>query len=363
MFELTLVIGSVVVLFGWAVALSLVAIWLRWLDRIGLRRRQRIEVAWRDLVHRLVIDGAALPPAPRRGRPVVLELLLRYRGMLRGPEAARITDYLEERGYVQMAVEGLHSHSRWRRASAAGLLGRMKSDAAVEALVGLMSDESDDVRTVAARSLAAIGHPRAVEALTSALAGPSRWTATTVAADLVQMGPPAVPTLIEIASAADSDRAGARDAAVTAVRVLGEIRDPCAEPVLIGLLAHASNLNIRARAAAALGCVGGPLAPPALRAALQDEEWQVRAQAATSLGGLGDRGSVPALSAAVEDDSWWVRRNCAEALAKLGKPGLGALRTLATSRDPYVRDRCLAVLQELALGDGTDTPPPSEPDS
>ena len=223
---------------------------------------------------------------------MVLDLLLRYRAMLRGPEAVRITDYLEAEGYVQRAVEGLHSRNRWRRADSAGLLGRMKSDAAVDALVELMGDESDDVRMVAARSLAAIGDPKAVDALTRALADRSRWTAATVAADLIEMGPAAVPTLIEIAASAGSGQPGAHEAAVTAVRVLGEIRDPRAEPVLIELLERAGDLNLRARAAAALGAVGGPLAPPALRAALQDDEWQVRAQAASSLGALGDRGSV-----------------------------------------------------------------------
>jgi HEAT repeat protein len=176
------------------------------------------------------------------------------------------------------------------------------------------------------------------------------------------MGPASVPTLIEIAAAADSDKEGAHDAAVTAVRVLGEIRDPRAEPVLIRLLESSGNLNVRARAAAALGAVGGPLTPPALRDGLRDGAWQVRAQVAASLGALGDRESIPALSAAIKDESWWVRRNCAEALGALGRSGREALRALAASEDRYVRDRCLAVLQDLELDDpDTLTPPPPEP--
>ncbi len=343
---MTVVAGIVIVLFSWAVALALVAVWLRLLRAREQRRRLGVELAWRGPVDALVLDGDPLPPVPERERPVVLELLLRYRSMLRGPEAARITGYLEEQGYVRRAEEGLRARNRWRRATSAVQLGRMHSDAAVAALVELMSDESDDVRMVAARSLAAIGDPQAVEALTLALAHPSRWTATTVAADLVEMGPSAVPTLIEIASAAGSGHPGAHEAAVTAVRVLGEIRDPRAESVLIGLLDHAKDLNVRARAAAALGAVGGALAPPALRDALSDGEWQVRAQAASSLGALGDRDSVPALSAAISDTDWWVRRNCAEALGELGEPGRRALVALSTSPDRYVRDRCVAVLED-----------------
>lgn len=348
---MTIVLTITVVLFAWAVALALLAVFLRLARSRSHRRRLAVELAWRGPVDALVLDHTPLPQVPQRERPVVLDLLLRYRALLRGPEAAHITDYLEAQGYVEEAVEGLRSRSRWTRAASAARLGRMRSDAATAALVGLMDDESDDVRMVAARSLAAIGDPSAVQALTAALADRSRWTATTVAADLVEMGTPAVPTLIEIAAADASGDPGAHEAAVAAVRVLGEIRDPRAEPVLIGLLAGADDLDLRARAAAALGAVGGSQAPPALRAALRDDAWQVRAQAAVSLGALGDRGGIEALSTAIEDPHWWVRRNCAEALGELGEPGREALLRLAASPDRYVRDRCCAVLEELDGGE------------
>jgi HEAT repeat protein len=354
-------IGSVLVLFAWAAAMAVLAVWLRWYGHIEQKRRRRIEAEWRHLADRLVLEGVPLPPLPRRQRPIVLELLLRYQRFLRGSEAARITAYLEGQGYVRSAVRELGARNRWRRARAAALLGRIRSESAVDPLVARLHDESEDVRTVAARSLAAIGHPKAVHALAAALADPSRWTASAVAADLVDMGPAAVPTLLEIAAGADSEQPGAREAAVMAVRVLGEIRDPRAEPVLISLLKNA-DLNLRARAAAALGSVGGPRTPPALRAALRDPAWQVRAQAAASLGSLGDRGSVEALSAAIEDKSWWVRCNCADALAKLGEPGAAALRMLAASHDAYVRHRCLAALETVELdGQGVTPPRPAAP--
>lgn len=352
---MTLVVGITLVLFAWAVALALLGLALRLVRRREEGRRLAVEAAWRAPVDALVLDGAPLPAVPEHERPVVLDLLLRYRSLLRGPEAERITGYLEAQGYVRNAVEGLRARSRWRRAESAALLGRIRSGAAVPALVELMGDESADVRMVAARSLAAIGDPVAVDALTAALADPSRWTATTVAADLVEMGPAAVPTLVKIA-AADADRPGNHEAAVTAVRVLGEIRDPRAEPVLIALLEGAANFNTRARAAAALGAIGGPAAPPALRRALCEPAWQVRAQAATSLAALGDQAAVPDLTRAVADREWWVRRNCAEALGELGEPGRRALAELSESDDRYVRDRCLAVLERLALEDGRPSP-------
>jgi hypothetical protein len=346
---MTIVLGIVVVLFAWTLALTAMALASRALRSRAQRRRQTVESSWRAPVDALALEGVPLPSVPRRDEPVVLELLLRYRALLRGPEAERITDYLEQHGHVSRAVADLRSRNRWRRASAAMLLGRMRSHTAVATLVGLLDDESDDVRMVAARSLATIGDPAAIAALTAALADPSRWTAATVASDLVQTGPAAVPTLLEIAAGAASERPGALQAAVTAVRVLGEIRDPRAEPVLIDLLSASPDLDLRARSAAALGQIGGPRAPLALRAALRDPAWQVRAQAAASLGALGDRDSVEALSAAVFDREWWVRRNCAAALGALGERGREALAALATSDDPYVRDRCVATLERLAL--------------
>lgn len=353
---MTLVLVIVIALFAWAVALALLAMIGRVVRSRAQRHQLDVERAWREAVDSLVLDDIPLPQVPQGERPVVLELLLRYRALLRGPEAARITDCLESQGFVVQAVEGLHSRSRWKRATSAAELGRMRSDAAETALVKLMDDESDDVRMVAARSLAAIGGDRAVKALTAALADPSRWTATTVAADLVEMGTPAVPTLLKIAAAGGTGDPGAHEAAITAVRVLGEIRDLRAEPVLIGLLVGADDLNMRARAAAALGAFGGSQAAPVLRAALQDDAWQVRAQAASSLGALGDRGSVEALSAAVENPHWWVRRNCAVALGELGDPGRQALLRLTDSADRYVRDRCRAVLEALDARTADVTP-------
>jgi HEAT repeat protein len=228
----------------------------------------------------------------------------------------------------------------------------MRSQTTVGPLVTALQDESEDVRTAAARSLASIGGPEAMAALTSALADPSHWTASTVAADLIAMGPRAVPLLLEIVTQ------GAHDAAVTAVRVLGEIRDTRATPILLQMLTRSDDLNMRAQAAGALGKTGGPEVPAALVAALDDPAWQVRAQAANSLGTLGGDDAVTALARAIHDESWWVRRNCADALARLGERGLRMLVSLQSSSDPYVRDRCRAVLEALAAQRGARPAPP-----
>src|SRR5664279_2073069 len=100
-------------------------------------------------------------------------------------------------------------------------------------------------------ALATIGDPRAIPSLAAALGDPSRWTASNVASELIALGLDAVPTLQQIAWSGEPGEGGSHEAAVTAVRVLGDIRDPRAAPVLLHLLSGSSDLNMRARSAAA----------------------------------------------------------------------------------------------------------------
>jgi HEAT repeat protein len=344
----SILIASVLALFGWAVAMALFTVWLRIWSRRRRRAWQAAEDEWRPLVKAFVLEGAQLSSPSGLERRVTLDLLLRYASLLRGAESERIVAFLEREGYVADTLLELRARNRWKRAQAAGLLGRMRSQRAVGPLIRALRDESPDVRTMAAHSLAAIGDRRAIAALAAALADSSRWAASTVATDLIEMGAEVVPTLVEIALRAEGRGADAHEAAVTAVRVLGEIRDPRATPALLGLLEQSADLDLRARAAAALGTIGGPQAARALAEALQDPAWQVRAQAATGLGALGDVLVVPSLKRAIYDESWWVRRNCAEALGRLGATGQLALEELSESSDRYVRDRALAVLEALA---------------
>ncbi len=347
-----LIIATVLVLFGWAAAMALVALALRWSQQIRARAQARREEHWQPLVEDFVLEGRPLPSIRDRDLDTVLDIVLRYADTLRGPEADRIIAFLEDDGYVALALQDLGSRSRWKRARAAERLGRMRSPRAVPFLITAMQDESDDVRVVAARALATIGDARAIPSLAAALGDPSRWTASNVASELIALGLDAVPALQQIAWSGEPGEGGSHEAAVTAVRVLGDIRDPRAAPVLLQLLSGSSDLNMRARSAAALGSLGGSQAAAALRAALGDPEWQVRAQAASSLGRLGDVASVADLARAAEDRSWWVRRNCAESLAKLGEAGQRALTALTASPDPYVRDRARAVLEGLVLREG-----------
>ena len=99
-----------------------------------------------------VLEERPLPPIRDRDLDTVLDIVLRYADTLRGPEADRIIAFLEEDGYVALALHDLRSRGQWRRARAAERLGRMRSPRAVPFLISAMQDDSADVRVVAARA-------------------------------------------------------------------------------------------------------------------------------------------------------------------------------------------------------------------
>jgi HEAT repeat protein len=270
-------------------------------------------------------------------------MLVKHLSVLRGREAATISAYLEDAGFVDEAVARLRANRVWDRAEAAEFLGRARSRKGVPALVAALDDDSEDVRTVAARSLAGIRDPATVEALASTLGCPSRWTVSMVAEDLMEMGPQAVPALLDML------HSDTHATAVAAVKILGEIRDPRATVSVVILLRSSENVNMRAQAAAALGKLGGLEARTALETALRDPAWQVRSQAAKALGRLAAPGTAPLLARAIFDSSWWVRVNSAEALAELGRDGWEELRRLTQAPDRFVREQCVGVMQQYDL--------------
>jgi len=339
MTQLLVTIASVTLLL-WSAGLVTLTFALMVASRRTRRRREALERRWRGPLEALVLHGRIPPPPSAAERVVVRDMLLTYLGFLRGGEAETIIAYLEDAGFVEEAVTRLRGNHIWDRAEAAEFLGRARSRKGVPALVAALDDDSEDVRTVAARSLAGIRDSATVQALATTLGRPSRWTVSMVAEDLMEMGPEAVPALLDML-ASDTHAT-----AVAAVKILGEIRDPRATVFIVILLRESENVNMRAQAAAALGKLGGPEARAALETALQDPGWQVRSQAAKALGRLAAPGTAPLLARAIFDSSWWVRVNCAEALAELGDEGWRELRRLTQASDRYVREQCIGVMQQ-----------------
>jgi HEAT repeat protein len=328
---------AVATLYGVSTALIVFAFLRRWLEIRHERLHERRVEALRSPFEARFLELQPLPPLGRGERDALLDLALRYVGVVRGSAADRILECLQAHGIAAQLIRRLGSRNDWRRAEAAEMLGRLRLRRAVGALLIALEDDSEDVRTAAARSLAAIGDPSAVPPLARALADPSRWTLSLVAENLMVMGPEAVPPLLGMLGGDD------HNVRVSAVQILGEIRDPVALPAIIGVLAGDPDLNLRAQAAAALGKLGGSDAQKALLEALEDREWQVRAQAAKALGRIGHPGAAHALARTMPDRSWWVRVNCAEALACLGADGRRQLESLLDHPDRYVREQAASV--------------------
>jgi HEAT repeat protein len=341
--DLRLLTTIVIILYGISAVLILLSLFRHRLQVRRERRHERTVELLRAPVEAYLLDGRPLPRSARRHRLAILDLALRYAGMIRGKEADRLVTCLETEGIIDDLVKDLSARSPWRRAEAAESLGRLRVERVVPALIETLEDPSEDVRTVAARALAAVGDPRAIPPLAQALRDPSRWTVSLIAENLMMMGPSVVPPLLGLLAHDDYN------VRVSAVQILGEIRDPTATPALASVLLGDDRMNLRARAAAALGRLGGPVAEGALLVAIDDEHWEVRAQAAKGLGRIAKPAFAHVLARAMPDPSWWVRANCAEALSRLGEPGRAELERMAEHPDPYVREQATAALETFGL--------------
>jgi HEAT repeat protein len=139
----------------------------------------------------------------------------------------------------------------------------------------------------------------------------------------------------------------------TALRLLGEMRDPQALPILFDALGDLQP-SVRGSAAAALGDLGKEEARPRLQRMLQDKIPAVRTSAAISLGELGDQAAVPILKAALDDSNPVVQAAIASALLRLHEP-IGTvvpiIRRLSQQQDPGVR---AAAGKALGRADGAN---------
>jgi len=123
-------------------------------------------------------------------------------------------------------------------------LGRLGTDEAVDLLIGSLS-RLDGVSRSAARELGRLGHSRALKPLADLLGNTE--VNDSAAEALIRAGAKAVDTVVSVLR---SENSLARR---TAVRILGEIRDPRAVDPLAGVLQGDDDYTLRTAAATALG--------------------------------------------------------------------------------------------------------------
>jgi HEAT repeat protein len=209
-------------------------------------------------------------------------------------------------------------------------LSKIKSDAAFTALLGMLTDKSEEVRIAVAKALGEMGDkraadglikmlsgdpeplaraeaatalrkmltPKAVEPLLGALNNPNVVVSSAAAAGLGELGDKrAVAPLITIVSDPKSP-ASTREAAAGALGTLGDRR--AVQPLIATLTDP--NDRLRWYAAMALGKLGnGEAVKPLCHVVISDPVPNVREAAAMSLGPLRNKEAVDALAKAVND--------------------------------------------------------------
>ncbi len=253
----------------------------------------------------------------------------------------------EERGVVARYLRDTRSRRTWTRARALRILGELKVPSSVPALLRGIEDRDADVRNVAARSLGRMKLQAAEEALVSILGKHDQAVSARIAAICIEMGPRTAPLLIRTL------RDGGPHARFWAARILGEIRDPRAIRSLGDALLDAEP-DVRSAAVWALGQMEDRATAPLIEPLLRDPRWYVRAHAAEALGKLGDPAHGPALGEMLRDSSWWVRKNALDALVRIGAPSAGVFRRALERDDGFARDCAIEGL--MALGEPVPAP-------
>ncbi len=240
---------------------------------------------------------------------------------------------------VESLLDALDAEDKYTRAEAAGVLGKMRNERAIEPLIECMKDDDINVRWIASKALATMGYP-AVRPLIDAMDDKSLRIRKRAMDALVKMGQPAIRPLVE---SLDDQRLRVRWGALEACEHMGS--------QAAGLLMFAldtGTLRAKWRAATALGRIGDPKALESLIAALRDKHHYVRWKAAEALGAIGDKGAVDALIEALGDENRYVRLGAARSLGILkDERSLPALEEATKDEDVLVQEAAERALRNV----------------
>ena len=249
---------------------------------------------------------------------------------------------LEESGVVARVLRDAKSRLKWTRAHALRILGELKLPQSIPTLLHALEDKDADVRNVAARSLGRMKLQAAEDALVALLGKHDQAVSARIAAICIEMGPRTAPLLIKTL------RDGSPKARFWAARILGEIADPRATRSLAEALADPEP-DVRSAAVWAVGSIGDRSTGSLIAPLFQDPVWYVRAHAAEALGKIGDASSTTVLADALRDPSWWVRKNALDALVRLGEVSKPALLSALEGEDRFARDSAVEALTSLGV--------------
>jgi HEAT repeat protein len=320
--------GALAVLFGHGA-------WVSLRDRMYAHplARARTALYSGDTHHDLDKRGLAeLRVLPIRLRITLLSELSRS---LDGAERGLLTRLARTTGVAVSAERLARSRFWWQRLRAARLLTFVDGDEIL--VLSLLEDPHPAVRAQTAEW--AVHHPTraVVEALIVNLEQPEAFCRFAAQDALLRLGPAAVAPL-----AAYLERAEGA-ACLPALDVAAGMAQPAFSRCGIRLSAD-ENPEVRTRALALLGAIGGSDGVDAVMRRLDDPAAAVRAAAARAIGDLGHWPAAPAVAALLRDRSWDVRRAAGLALRDLGSPGHLLLRRLENDTNLFAADMARQVL-------------------
>jgi HEAT repeat protein len=330
-----------------AVLGSLVAAVIVARDRARRAREAQAEV--RPILFGILDEGDFDPrtlDALKPGQQHALEAQARsLLPKLRGQDREVLAKLLDRRGAVDAARRQSRSKRAAARAQAGEFLGDAASPTAMRDLLELLHDPNPQVRWSAARGLGRLGNPAALSPLLASLEGARPMPVDVVAEAIFEIRDCPVSVL----------RQGLKSQSVPTraltVELLGRFQALAAADDVIDRLHHDPSVEVRARAARALGRMGSPHAVDPLLSCLGEGPVAMRVQAIWALGEIGAFQAVPALRGILLEPSRQMAELAALALVAIGPDGIKALGQIAEG------DGAPAAIAARALASGTDLEP------
>ncbi|MBM4031057.1 MAG: HEAT repeat domain-containing protein, partial [Planctomycetes bacterium] len=275
----------------------------------------------------LLAAGCGSSKSPEEQRVAALCEQLRDHDAPTRLAAAKELAQLKPKAAAEHLIRSLYDIRTDVRLAAIEALGEIADPAATEPLIACLREEGWALRKAAAEALAKLADPKAIPRLIESLADADRSVALAAATTLGALGPTALQPL------------------------LASLRQSTPSSPPTPNTQHptpSSFARTREGLAHALGYLGDRRAAAPLRALLADPAPMVRLAAADALCRLADAPSVAPIAALMKDPDETVRRGVRHALVRLGPLALPALEAAVKDARRDVRLAALAALANIS---------------